>query len=102
MIGIADGTEAWGLTKAMARRVGVDLPAAVVEGWLTRPEVSRLVCACESCGLTPLCADWLRACRASRTCRPIAGTRTRSRRWPEAGRARLRPLELAPMRQILT
>jgi hypothetical protein len=59
MIGIADGTEAWALTKAMARRVGVDLPAAVFEGWLTRPEVTRLVCACERCGLTPLCADWL-------------------------------------------
>jgi hypothetical protein len=59
MIGIAAGPDAWGLTKAMARRVGVDLPSAVVEGWLTRPEVARLVCACESCGLTPLCADWL-------------------------------------------
>lgn len=59
MIGIADETGAWTLTKAMARRAGVDLPAAVVEGWLTRPEVSRLVCTCERCGLTSLCTDWL-------------------------------------------
>ncbi len=59
MIGIASGPAAWGLPKAMARRVGVDLPAAVVEGWLTSPEVARLVCTCERCGLTPLCSDWL-------------------------------------------
>ncbi len=59
MIGFAGGPRAWGLTQVMARRVGVDLPGAVVEGWLTRAEVADLVCACESCGLTPLCSDFV-------------------------------------------
>jgi hypothetical protein len=63
MIGIGKGPDAWGLTQAMARRAGFDLPAAVVEGWLTRPEVSALVDACTRCGLTPLCAEWLEIAR---------------------------------------
>jgi hypothetical protein len=64
MIGIGKGPEAWGLTQAMARHVGLDLPGAVVEGWLTRPEVSALVDACARCGQTPRCEEWLEVARA--------------------------------------
>ncbi len=64
MIGIGTAPQAWGLTQAMARRAGVDLPRAVVDGWLTRPEVAALVDACESCGQTPRCSQWLEAAMA--------------------------------------
>ena len=59
MIGLAGTSEAWGLTKAMAGRAGVDLPGAVVEGWMTRRDLTRLVSACEGCGLMARCSDWL-------------------------------------------
>jgi hypothetical protein len=41
---------AWDRTRQMARRLGVDLPRAVFDGWLTRRDLDGLLCACEACG----------------------------------------------------
>lgn len=45
---------AWGRTRALARRLDVDLPRAVVEGWLTRRDLDQLVETCAACG-KPAC-----------------------------------------------
>ncbi len=49
---------AWDRTRSLARRLGVDLPRAVVEGWLTRRDLDQLVGTCAACGKT--------ACRPDR------------------------------------
>lgn len=41
---------AWSRTRLMARSLGVDLPRAVFDGWLTRRDLDRLVSACAACG----------------------------------------------------
>lgn len=46
-------------TLAMGRRVGVDLRAAVSEGWFTRKEMGGLLSACAACGQDALCLPWL-------------------------------------------
>ncbi len=61
MIGFTEGPRAWGLTQGMARAVGVNLPAAVIEGWLTRSELARLVGRCQTCGQSARCLRWLAA-----------------------------------------
>ena len=43
----------------MARTIGVSLPDAVVEGWLSRNELGGLVARCQSCGSTKDCTAWL-------------------------------------------
>lgn len=45
---------AWDRTRTMARRLGVDLPRAVFDGWLTRRDLDTLVCACAACS-RPAC-----------------------------------------------
>ncbi len=42
---------AWDRTRVMARKLGVDLPRAIFDGWLTRRELDGLVCACDACAL---------------------------------------------------
>ncbi|NJM81237.1 MAG: hypothetical protein HC844_01010 [Tabrizicola sp.] len=59
MIGYAEAPRAWWLTRGMARVSGVNLPQAVVEGWLTRSELSDLVERCGSCGKGADCESWL-------------------------------------------
>ena len=59
MIGYVEAPMAWGHTHGMARTLGVDLAAAVVDGWLQRAELAALVETCQSCGATPCCSDWL-------------------------------------------
>lgn len=44
--------QAWDRTRHMARSIGVDLPRAVLDGWLTRRDLDSLVCACAACAST--------------------------------------------------
>ncbi len=67
MIGYAETPKAWWLTRGMARISGVNLPRAVVEGWLPRPELERLVKACAACTHGAQCEGWLAQSGAART-----------------------------------
>lgn len=59
MIGYVDAPRAWWLTHGMARTVGVSLPHAVIEGWLTRRELAAMVSRCQVCGKSSDCTSWL-------------------------------------------
>lgn len=59
MIGYTDSPLAWGLTQGMARVAGVNLPRAVLEGWLQRAELARLVGRCQACPEGKSCTNWL-------------------------------------------
>jgi hypothetical protein len=59
MIGYAETPRAWWLTRGMARISGVNLPRAVVDGWLQRDELEVLVNRCAACGLGSDCESWL-------------------------------------------
>ncbi len=59
MIGYVEAPQAWFLTQGMARAVGVNLPSAVVEGWLSRAELAKLVERCQRCGKGDECTSWL-------------------------------------------
>lgn len=59
MIGYVEAPQAWWLTNGMARSVGVNLPRAVIEGWLTRQELGVILARCERCGKSDACIDWL-------------------------------------------
>lgn len=47
------------LTLGMGRTTGVDLAGAVVQGWLTRAELGRMVGVCRNCALDSACVSWL-------------------------------------------
>jgi hypothetical protein len=49
----------WVLTRGMASVLGVNLVAAVTEGWYSREELARLVDRCGACPLSALCSAWL-------------------------------------------
>lgn len=59
MIGYPDAYRAWWLTRGMARISGVNLSHAVVEGWLQRAELDRLVTRCAGCRQSASCEGWL-------------------------------------------
>jgi len=59
MIGYEDMPKAWWLTRAMARISGVNLPHAVVEGWLLRAELKSLITRCDACDAGRDCEAWL-------------------------------------------
>lgn len=59
MIGYEDMTKAWWLTRGMARISGLNLPHAVVEGWLPRSEVRSLITRCDACQSGRHCEAWL-------------------------------------------
>ncbi len=59
MIGFTDAPRAWWLTRGMARVAGVNLPQAVVDGWLSREELARLIARCEGCEKGDRCQAWL-------------------------------------------
>lgn len=59
MIGYTDAPRAWWLTRGMARLSGVNLPQAVVEGWLSRSELARIVARCEACSQPGRCNAWM-------------------------------------------
>ena len=64
MIGYARAPRAFGRTRAMARAVGLDLTAAVVDGWLSRAELEALISRCASCGRVVDCDRFLSEARA--------------------------------------
>ncbi|MCX7289076.1 MAG: DUF6455 family protein [Rhodobacterales bacterium] len=49
MIGYPGAPRAWWLTRGMARISGVNLPRAVLDGWLHREELASLVQRCVDC-----------------------------------------------------
>ncbi|MCW1920009.1 DUF6455 family protein [Rhodobacter sp. KR11] len=59
MMGYVEAPRAWGLTRGMARAVGLDLVSAVTEGWLSRTELGCLVETCEACDQSARCTAWL-------------------------------------------
>lgn len=59
MIAYPNAPRAWGYTRGMARSLGLALPEAVIEGWLSREELGALVAACSQCGATCDCTSWL-------------------------------------------
>lgn len=59
MIGYPDAPKAWWLTRGMARISGVNLPEAVVEGWLPRSELEALIDRCAHCDRVVECEAWL-------------------------------------------
>ncbi|WP_333816727.1 DUF6455 family protein [Tabrizicola sp.] len=59
MIGYPEAPKAWWLTRGMARISGVNLPRAVVEGWLQRDELEYLISRCAACGRSAQCEIWL-------------------------------------------
>lgn len=59
MIGYVEAPKAWGLTRGMARVMGVSLADAVIDGWLTRAELAVLVGRCQSCDRAEACTGWL-------------------------------------------
>lgn len=65
MIGLGKAPEAYGLTQGMARAAGVNLNAAVFDGWFRRDELDQLVERCDRCGLTAKCSSWLSNMRSA-------------------------------------
>lgn len=59
MLGYVEAPKAWGLTRGMARVLGVNLTGAVVEGWLARSELAELVDRCQACRRAADCTAWL-------------------------------------------
>ncbi|OZA16187.1 MAG: hypothetical protein B7Y02_03415 [Rhodobacterales bacterium 17-64-5] len=59
MIGYEDMPKAWWLTRGMARLSGVNLPHAVVDGWLKRAELKSLITRCDACTVGRDCEAWL-------------------------------------------
>ena len=59
MIGYGETPKAWCLTRGMARAAGVNLPRAVIDGWLPRSELDKMVGRCEACGRDATCMQWL-------------------------------------------
>jgi len=59
MIGYPEAPKAWWLTRGMARICGVNLPQAVVDGWLPRRELETLIARCAACDRGKDCESWL-------------------------------------------
>jgi hypothetical protein len=59
MMGYVEAPKAWGLTRGMARVLGVNLTDAVVEGWMSRAELAVLVDRCQACDRAQDCTHWL-------------------------------------------
>jgi hypothetical protein len=59
MIGYTEKPTAWGLTREMARVLGVKLTDAAIDGWLSRDELGSLVDRCAACDQKAACAAWL-------------------------------------------
>lgn len=67
MIGYPEAPKAWWLTRGMARISGVNLPRAVVEGWLQREELEDLIVRCAACRRQADCEAWLMRSGAARS-----------------------------------
>jgi hypothetical protein len=66
MIGYPETPKAWWLTRGMARISGVNLPRAVVDGWLPRSELEGLIARCAACTHGETCDSWLGQSGAAR------------------------------------
>lgn len=64
MFGYVEAPSSYRRAQGMARAAGVDLAAAVVDGWLRRDELAGLLRRCEACRLTPLCSGRRRGAAA--------------------------------------
>lgn len=61
MIGYPEAPRAWWLTRGMARLLGLNLPQAVVDGWISRPELADMIGRCAACPSGSSCEGWLAA-----------------------------------------
>lgn len=59
MLTYGEAPMAYGLTRGMARVIGVDLVRAVTEGWISRDDLAGLVDTCAACTQRARCAAWL-------------------------------------------
>lgn len=59
MIGNVETPRAFWLTIGMARKAGLNLQEAVVEGWLTRRDLAQMVDGCSVCSHHRSCIRWL-------------------------------------------
>jgi hypothetical protein len=50
---------AWGLTRGMARALGINLSEAVTEGWFSRRDLGDMVDACGVCDQVTKCLAFL-------------------------------------------
>lgn len=64
MMAFGDTPRAWALTRRMVQAAGVDLPAAVREGWLTRADLTAMVARCQACAAGTDCTAWVPKRRA--------------------------------------
>ncbi|MDZ4095417.1 MAG: DUF6455 family protein [Paracoccaceae bacterium] len=75
MIGYVEAPQAWWLAHGMARSIGVSLPHAVLEGWLTRRELGVMVSRCQSCGKSLDCTSWLAQANGRRSLPVFCGNK---------------------------
>jgi succinate dehydrogenase/fumarate reductase flavoprotein subunit len=59
MMGYVGDPRAYWTAQGMARAAGVPLARAVVEGWITRDDLARIVERCRDCGECAACQRWL-------------------------------------------
>jgi len=59
MTGCIEAPRAWWLTQGMARAVGLNLPRAVLDGWISRSELAALVLRCHTCTQQTTCTTFL-------------------------------------------
>jgi hypothetical protein len=59
MIAHTEKPRAYWTAQGMSRAVGVPLARAVVEGWITRADLARIVERCGACTAGAACQDWL-------------------------------------------
>lgn len=59
MIGFPEQQRSWWMAHGMARASGLHLARAVVDGWLTRSDLARMVQSCAHCSKTSECQQWL-------------------------------------------
>lgn len=59
MIDYIEAPRAWGMTRGMARVIGVNLVGAVTDGWLSRDGLAELVETCACCSQSTRCTAFL-------------------------------------------
>lgn len=59
MIAFADSPRAYWTAQGMSRAAGVPLVRAVVEGWISRADLARIVERCGACTACEECTRWL-------------------------------------------
>lgn len=62
-----EAIRAWSLARGMARHTGLELPRCVLEGRLSRDELSKLVTRCQKGGCAEDCQRWLATARMGST-----------------------------------